>query len=342
MLSYEKFKELAMEKLSALVKQDYPDVEVRQNDAATERGVSDTLLFLRKHDGINITPTLYFTRLYGQYVQNGDFDYVMHQCYLELCDRMKFTSEIRKALDDQSALDQRITFELIHTEQNKEFLELVPHREFQDLSIIYQCIFRTENVEGRAYVTHPLAERLGVTEEELYDFAYENTKQVHKPIVRPFEDVILYLLAKGSEGLNVEEIPEMGWPPAIPLYMLSNGERKRGAVSILYTEELDKLASKLDSDLYILPASVDIVLLTSTNDFEPETLAQIVYEMNCQALLPEERLSNQIYHYNRQTQEISLATNTEHTMLSHDYEMEELESNGEVEQEAGMSMGMGL
>ena len=50
MLSYEKFKELAMEKLSALVKQDYPDIEVRQNIATTERGESETLLFLRKHD----------------------------------------------------------------------------------------------------------------------------------------------------------------------------------------------------------------------------------------------------------------------------------------------------
>jgi len=50
-------------------------------------------------------------------------------------------------------------------------------------------------------------------------------------------------------------------------------------------------------------------------------------------------LSNQIYHYNRQTQEITLATNTEHTLLSN--ELEEPENRIESAQgEEGVNMGM--
>ena len=33
--------------------------------------------------------------------------------------------------------NEKIVFQLINTEQNKTFLEQVPHREFQDLSIVY-------------------------------------------------------------------------------------------------------------------------------------------------------------------------------------------------------------
>lgn len=340
MLSYEKFKELVTERLTELVKQDYPDIEIKENRVAGHNFVEETLLFSRHHDGMGVSPTLHFSKMYSAYVRNEDFDFHINQCYLTLCERLEYTEEVRKALNDQSPLDHRITFELIHTEQNKEFLSDVPHREFQDLSIIYNCSFRTENIEGRAYVTNRLAESLDVTEEELYALAYENTKRVHKPIIRPLEDVMLYTMFKEHEGINLEEIPERNGTPLLPIYMLTNCEEKRGAVSMLYPEELQKLAEKLDSDLYILPASVDMVLVTNTQDHTPEGLAQIVYEMNCEVLALEERLSNQVYHYNRQTQEISLATNTGHTMLSNEPDVPE--SDVEQEEEEGMSMGMGV
>lgn len=342
MLSYEKFKEVVTERLSELIKQDYPDIDITEHSIAKHNRSEDTLLFSRQHDGMGVSPTLYFSHVYGDYVRNGDVDFYINQCYLQLRERMEYTEEVRKALYDQSALANRITFELIHTEQNKELLSTVPHREFQDLSIIYNCTFKTENLEGNACVTNGLAEFLNVTEEELYAYAYENTKRVHKPIVRPLEDVLLYAMFKEHEGMNLEEIPERDGTPLLSIYMLTNSEEKRGAVSMLYTEELEKLAEKLDSDLYIMPASVDMVLVTNTHEHSPETLANIVCEMNLQTLMLEDRLSNQVYHYNRQTQEISLATNTEHTMLTDDYETEEAEGIVETEAEEGMSMGMGV
>ena len=340
MMNYEEFKELVTERLSELIRQDYPDIEVKEDSIPVHNHFEDTLLFSRQHDGMGVAPTLYFSQLYGNYIRSGEFEQCIHRCYLQLCEKMEFTEEVRKAIDDQSALEDRITFELMHTEQNRELLDMLPHREFQDLSIVYNCSFQTENLVGKARVTHQLAERLGISEENLYAFAYENTKKVHQPIVRPLEDVMSYVMSKKHEKINLEEIPEKD-DALVPLYMLSNRENNRGAVSMLYPEELGKLADKLESDLYIMPASVDMVLITSTQDTNPETLAKIVYDMNCNELLLEERLSNQIYHYNRQTQEITLATNTEHTMLSE--EPDQLENVIEPEEEEeGMSMGMGV
>ena len=40
--------------------------------------------------------------------------------------------------------NEKIVFQLINTEQNKTFLELVPHREFQDLSIVYKVIISAD------------------------------------------------------------------------------------------------------------------------------------------------------------------------------------------------------
>ena len=45
MLSYEKFKELVTERLTELVKQDYPDIEIKENRVAGHNFVEETLLF---------------------------------------------------------------------------------------------------------------------------------------------------------------------------------------------------------------------------------------------------------------------------------------------------------
>ena len=341
MLSYEEFKEQVSQRLAELIRQEYPDVTVSQNIALMNNRSEDTLLFQTHCDGMNVSPTMYLSKLYLHYVQQGDLDILLHQSYLAICERLRETEEVRTIFNDQGALQDRITFELIHTEQNKELLETVPHREFQDLSIIYNCSFETPNLKGTACVTHKLAEYLDITEEELYAFAYENTRKVHKPIVRPLEDVLLYTMFHAYDGKHLEQIPERDGTLLAPLYMLTNCEEQKGAVSMLYPEELEKLAEKLDSDLYIMPASVDMVLVTNTQNVIPERLAQIVYEMNFQALPLEERLSNQIYHYDRQTQGITLATNTEHTMLSEEPEQPENDIEPEEEVE-GMSMGMGV
>ena len=88
-------------------------------------------------------------------------------------------------------------------------------------------------------------------------------------------------------------------PPEQTLWIISNNRGIDGAVSMLYENELHELAENLESDLYILPSSVHEVLAVSTELTEPEELAQMVAEVNMQKVALEERLSNQVYHYDK-------------------------------------------
>lgn len=343
MLSYERFKELTIEKMAAMFKQEIPDIEVSESTLPMENQVRDILLFLKKHDTMRISPKVYLSELYGEYVMNGDFDFTIYQNFLRIRQALQNTDEIERVLDNRENLDQRIVMELIHTEQNKELLRDLVHREYQDLSIIYRCSFRTENMRGSGYVTDVLAEKLGVTEDELYKYGYENTKRLYKPIIRPLEDVCAYMFLKPHDEVNLEEIPEREEPSFLSLYMMTNSEMNKGAVSFLYKEELQKLAEKLDADLYIMPASVDSVIVTSARDNNPDKLAEIVCDVNATQVPLEDRLSNQVYLYDRQTQDITLATDVEYTMLSVNYESDLQEGAVEPEcEEGGMSMGMGV
>ena len=104
-------------------------------------------------------------------------------------------------------------------------------------------------------------------------------------------------------------------PPEQTMWVISNKEGINGAVSMLYENELHELAENLGSDLYILPSSVHEVLAVSSDLGDPEELAQMVVEVNMQEVSLDERLSNQVYHYDKDLRKLTLATDTPNKRL---------------------------
>ena len=89
-----------------------------------------------------------------------------------------------------------------------------------------------------------------------------------------------------------------------------------GAASMLFENELHELAENLGSDLYILPSSVHEVLAVSAASESPEELAEMVVQVNKEEVSLDERLSNQVYHYDRELRRVCLAIDTHHKCLT--------------------------
>ena len=77
----------------------------------------------------------------------------------------------------------------------------------------------------------------------------------------------------------------------------------------------NKLSSQLESDLYILPSSVHECIAVSTNVGDPYELAEMVSEINMGQVALEDRLSNQVYHYDKDARRLTLATDTPNKRL---------------------------
>ena len=78
----------------------------------------------------------------------------------------------------------------------------IPHREFQDLSIIYRWVVKIEDKTiYSTVIRNSLAEELGMEEEQLFNAAAENTRRILPPVVKSMNETIRDMfLADGMPG----------------------------------------------------------------------------------------------------------------------------------------------
>lgn len=123
-------------------------------------------------------------------------------------------------------------------------------------------------------------------------------------------------------------------------YFISNVRHKHGAIAILYENVLDELAQKVGTDLYLLPSSVNEFVAVSVEGEDLDKLEEQVHYVNITRVEFNERLSNQIYHYNKDTKEITQATHSQYAALDSVRDKWFDEPNGMTSSEGGLQMGM--
>lgn len=180
MMNYEIFKEVVKEKFMDYMPDSFKGMELIVRPAEKVNMTYDAINI--RGEDTTISPTIYINDMYEKYQSCGDLE----ETLMAACDLMAMEFAKTPQVVDVDSLykdaDEKVVFQLINTEQNKSFLEQVPHREFQDLSIIYKLVVNadTESIQS-IKVTNSLAERLGM-----------NT----------------YLFLSGSDGGEDEFVPE--------------------------------------------------------------------------------------------------------------------------------------
>ena len=254
--------------------------------------------------------------VYDDYLKNGHIVAMLRGMAKILVEKfqMSLAPETNEAVLRNA--EQKIVFHLINTEQNRELLADVPHRKFLDLSIVYELVVQMDETEiAFGMIKNDMARELSMTEERLFQCAYENTKKLLRPVVYDMSSMLNEFAAAEGEDDECEPIPETQ-----TLWYIGNAIARYGAASILYPDLMAELADTVDSDLYLFPSSVHEFLARSVRAFDPEDdqpdhLADRVADINMSALSLRDRLSNQVYHYCRATGEITLLTNTANTRL---------------------------
>ena len=177
-MSFEEFVTQVKENILSYLPSDYAGAKVQTSTTNRVNGESTSLTVVPEGTPETIVPTI---RLEGMYqrIKDGDkMSEVMEmlsktilQAYSDL-DRMEPKKNIVESFSEKN-----IFLQLINTESNKEMLRNMPHRQFNDMSVIYRVLVeKNEDGMQSVMITNELAEQMGLSEEELFEKASVQTK----------------------------------------------------------------------------------------------------------------------------------------------------------------------
>lgn len=318
MMEYEIFKERVAETMKDYLPEEYKNMQVVITPVNKINRTMDGLMLQETGKGSEsaVSPTIYIENMYETYKKTGDFDATVKDAVEIITDKKNeevaadFSCNKEKMKDPDYA-KEHVIFQFVNSEQNREMLTGMPHREFLDLSIVYRLVLKTdEHGIASALVSNTLAGIWGFTESQLFQLAIENTARLLPPCVKSMHEVLLEM--SYATDIPQEVLENMtGFVPADELmYVITNSKGINGSISMLYESMLHDLAEKLDSDLYILPSSIHEVIAVSTIMGNPEDLSAMVVEVNNGVLDPGDKLSDHVYYYDRNLRKLTFATNT--------------------------------
>ena len=182
---------------------------------------------------------------------------------------------------------------LVNTERNESLVEKCISKKFLDLSAVVRVVLKMDK-EGMASMalSKEDAEILGMTEEEIYAAALANTLRLFPPKL-----------------MNLGRYVEMSIGAELPLgedevttYILTNQKEVDGAVYFMSLEVVGAIAEALEDDLYILPSSVNEVLLVRASELEDgvDELKEMVRDANETVVAEKDILSYNVYHYDKE------------------------------------------
>ena len=103
---------------------------------------------------MNISPTIYVNHMYEDYVTTENLNATLERAAEGFMKAMEQKESINvNELTNAECAKDKIVFQLINTEQNKEMLANMPHREFKDLSVIYRMVVK---IDGEGIASTPV------------------------------------------------------------------------------------------------------------------------------------------------------------------------------------------
>ena len=274
------------------------EVEVKLEKINKLNGVEKDAVLLSR-EGDTISPAIYLDDFYQQALAGTGV------CQIAACILGEY-EKIRRNVADQNTdfftcfekAAPHIYCQLIHAKKNRKLLETIPHVPFLDLAVAYYYRVQETSLRDATILIRESHRKVwGISGEELDHLAWANTL---RDLPARLENLLDYM----KRILPVEEIlPELEENSndlASSLYLLSNQNGCLGAVCMCYPDVLKKLAEHFQSDLFIIPSSIhECMILPDHGHYEENALSEIVKEVNANAVIPQEILSDHVYFYRR-------------------------------------------
>lgn len=278
--------------------------KVNTEEAVGNNGVIMQLLRISSREQ-NAEPAIFLDSFWESYEQGEEWEHVIDRILKIYENGIPKEPVNMKFFMDFDCVKDRIAYKLINAEKNERLLSRIPHIRFLDLAIcFYYAFFHKTLGNGSILVYNTQVEMWNTDTVELLRLAQKNTGHLFGMELQPMMDLLKELADDILQKLSEEDFL---LAEEIPLKILSNGRHQFGAACMLYPGVLKKIAEDSGADLYILPSSVhEVILMADTGREDPGKLAEMVKEVNSAQVLPEEVLSDHVYYYDREKDQVCI------------------------------------
>ncbi len=280
------------------------------------------------------TPTIYLKNYYNEYKKGKEIADICQEIFDVYKKGLKtFCSDIDiSELNNFDKIKGKIYYKLIHYERNRNLLKDVPYFKFLDMAIVFFILFSAEEEQqATALIHNQHMAGWGIDVIQLRDVAFSNTWNKFPPVIQKMEDIISGMILndimdeededffsdeiredcrygeytyREVEQIIKEEVEHLKADREMEMYVLTNAIRNYGATCITYPGLLKDFARQHGKDVYIIPSSVHEVILIPDYQWSKEKLDEMVVEVNETELDPVDILSDHVYIYRRETQQI--------------------------------------
>lgn len=292
-LPFEEFRDSLLGELRSRLGEAYTvtSQDVPKNNSVIFHGIS-----IRRDDRC-VAPTIYFDEFYNRYAEHIlSLDDVVSNIIAIYDDN----SDNASAIDHEDfffeEVRDRIIFRLINHDLNSDLLDKIPHYRVSDLAIgFYIVITLNDGSFGTICISNSIAEKWGVTKRELASYAFINTPRIFPPLFSDMFSVLNDLKDKSKTGgeLTVSDADDL----RAQMYVLTTRSCIGGAGCLLYPGLLEGIHSRLQSGFYILPCSINEVIIIPEAYGIREHLELMVQEVNSTEISDVELLSDKVYFY---------------------------------------------
>lgn len=272
----------------------FPDFDISKQEVSKLQGESYTGMAVRPENS-EIGATLNLKDFYEALGSGMFLEDVMDSIERSVVSAVRHMPHYdARVLEDYDRMRDALTIDLVPVAGNEEKLAQIPHKNVEDMALVYR--FEEESsVYGSAsiLVTNEMLAVYDITADQLYEDAMKAAVQNRPAKLHNMNDVMRDMMGDMSGLVPMNE-------PS-PLWVATVEGGQNGAGVIQYPGFLDQAAEALGGDFYVLPSSVhEVLLVADDGSMELGYLEEMVRSVNETEVSPAERLSDNVYHYDRE------------------------------------------
>lgn len=311
-MNYEEFKEnLANDVKEQMESRSGSGVAVETRTVEKMNETYDALT-VKPEDSI-IGVNLNVTNLYKEYEDGKDYDSIVNAAAEvaenALSNKPDFNLDVIK---DYDQMKDKLAIEVVSAERNKDLLETVPHKNIEDMAVVYRFVLGDSQAGvGTILVNNQMLDNYGITAQQLHEDAIRNAPEIRPLVIEGMAEVL-------AKQMGVEDLEMLGLnipPEQEQMFVASVEGNVHGAGVLAYQNFMDQAADRVGGSFFILPSSIHEVLIIPDNGkFDTASLENMVKEVNATTVDPSDQLTDSVYHYDADAKVFELAEKFEDRM----------------------------